>query len=138
VSVDGNVELRQVGHCRDQSGRGVDSSGRVRGQNVFVRLVEGNFRKGFKMRADLETAREIQMSLVTAEASRRGPVSIPWGSASPLHLGGRKRFKTQEDTRLRVVRVTTEDGQRIVGIQIPRNRVGAVLRESRTKSFERS
>jgi len=29
---------------------------------------------------------------------------------------------------LRVVRVTTEDGQRIVGIQIPRDRVGAVLR----------
>ena len=39
-----------------------------------------------------------------------------------------QRFKTQEDTRLRVVRVTTEDGQRIVGIQIPRDRVGAVLR----------
>src|SRR5207245_1276113 len=39
-----------------------------------------------------------------------------------------QRFKTQEDTRLRVVRVTTEDGQRIVGVQIPRDRVGAVLR----------
>jgi hypothetical protein len=39
-----------------------------------------------------------------------------------------QRFKTQEDTRLRVVRVTTEDGERIVGIQIPRDRVGAVLR----------
>jgi hypothetical protein len=39
-----------------------------------------------------------------------------------------QRFKTQEDTRLRVVRVTTEDGKRIVGIQIPRDGVGAVLR----------
>jgi hypothetical protein len=39
-----------------------------------------------------------------------------------------QRLKTQEDTRLRVVRVTTEDSQRIVGIQIPRDRVGAVLR----------
>lgn len=29
---------------------------------------------------------------------------------------------------MRVVRVTTEDGQRIVGIQTPRDRVGAVLR----------
>src|SRR2546430_11471937 len=39
-----------------------------------------------------------------------------------------QRLKTQEDTSLRVVRVTTDDGQRIVGIQIPRDRVGTVLR----------
>jgi len=38
-----------------------------------------------------------------------------------------QRLKTQEETRLRVVRVTTDDGQRIVGIQIPPERVGAVL-----------
>jgi hypothetical protein len=39
-----------------------------------------------------------------------------------------QRLKTHEDTRLRVVRITTDDAQRIVGIQIPQERVGAVLR----------
>lgn len=39
-----------------------------------------------------------------------------------------QRLKTNEDARLRVVRVITEDQQRIVGIQIPPDHVGAVLR----------
>jgi hypothetical protein len=39
-----------------------------------------------------------------------------------------QRFKASEDTTLRVVRVITEDQQRIVGIQIPPTKVGAVLR----------
>lgn len=39
-----------------------------------------------------------------------------------------QRLKTHEDTRLRVVRVSTDDAQRIVGIQIPQDRVGVVLR----------
>lgn len=39
-----------------------------------------------------------------------------------------QRLKTNEDARLRVVRVTTEEGQRIVGIQIPPDNVGTVLR----------
>jgi len=39
-----------------------------------------------------------------------------------------QRFKTHEDARLRVVRVTTDDGQRIVGVRIPPEQVGAVLR----------
>jgi hypothetical protein len=39
-----------------------------------------------------------------------------------------QRLKTNEDARLRVVRVITEDQQRIVGIQIPPDNVGAVLR----------
>ena len=39
-----------------------------------------------------------------------------------------QRFKASEDTTLRVVRVITEDQQRIVGIQIPPAKVGAVLR----------
>jgi hypothetical protein len=37
-----------------------------------------------------------------------------------------QRLKTNEDARLRVVRVITEDQQRIVGIQIPPDNVGAV------------
>jgi hypothetical protein len=39
-----------------------------------------------------------------------------------------QRLKTNEDACLRVLRVTTEEGQRIVGIQIPPDSVGTVLR----------
>lgn len=39
-----------------------------------------------------------------------------------------QRLKTNEDARLRVVRVITEDQQRIVGVQIPPDSVGAILR----------
>jgi P-loop containing NTP hydrolase pore-1/C-terminal domain on Strawberry notch homologue len=39
-----------------------------------------------------------------------------------------QRLKTNEEACLRVVRVTTEEGQRIVGIQIPPESVGTVLR----------
>jgi len=38
-----------------------------------------------------------------------------------------QRFKTHEDARLRVVRVTTDDGQRIVGIRIPQEQVGPIV-----------
>ena len=46
------------------------------------------------------------------------------GAITPLW----QRLKTTEATHLRVVRVTADDGQRIVGVQIPSERVGAVLR----------
>ena len=46
------------------------------------------FREGIKMRADLETAREIQMSLVAAEASCRGPVSIHARMQPAAEVGG--------------------------------------------------
>jgi hypothetical protein len=39
-----------------------------------------------------------------------------------------ERFKTHEEARLRVVRVTTDDGQRIVGIRIPQEQVGPIVR----------
>src|SRR5436305_551 len=39
-----------------------------------------------------------------------------------------ERFKTHEEARLRVVRVTTDDGQRIVGIRIPPEQVGPIVR----------
>ena len=38
-----------------------------------------------------------------------------------------QRFKTHEDARLRVVRVTTDDGERIVGIRIPPEQVGPIV-----------
>jgi hypothetical protein len=38
-----------------------------------------------------------------------------------------QRFKTSDGGRLRVVRVTTDEGQRIVGIRIPKERVARVL-----------
>src|SRR5437016_3804397 len=60
----------------------------------------------------------------TVPAIETDETHIIGGAIIPLW----QRFKTQEDTRLRVVRVTTEDGQRIVGIKIPRDRVGTVLR----------
>ncbi len=46
------------------------------------------------------------------------------GAITPLW----QRLKTTEATRLSVVRVTSDDGQRIVGVQIPSERVGTVLR----------
>jgi hypothetical protein len=39
-----------------------------------------------------------------------------------------QRLKTNQDARLKVVRVTTEDNQRIVGVKIPANRVQQILR----------
>jgi P-loop containing NTP hydrolase pore-1/C-terminal domain on Strawberry notch homologue len=39
-----------------------------------------------------------------------------------------QRFKTHEEARLRVVRVTTDDGERIVGIRIPPEQVGPIVR----------
>jgi len=39
-----------------------------------------------------------------------------------------QRFKTHEEARLRVVRVTTDDGKRIVGIRIPPEQVGVIVR----------
>jgi hypothetical protein len=39
-----------------------------------------------------------------------------------------QRFKTHQEARLRVVRVTTDDGERIVGIRIPPEQVGSVVR----------
>src|SRR5207248_9259149 len=38
-----------------------------------------------------------------------------------------QRFKTHEEARLRVVRVTTDDGQRIVGIRIPPEQIGPIV-----------
>ena len=38
-----------------------------------------------------------------------------------------ERFKTHEEARLRVVRVTTDDGQRIVGTRIPPEQVGPIV-----------
>jgi hypothetical protein len=38
-----------------------------------------------------------------------------------------QRFKTHEEARLRVVRLTTDDGQRIVGIRIPIEQVGPIV-----------
>jgi hypothetical protein len=51
-------------------------------------------------------------------------IHIIGGAIIPLW----QRFKTHEEARLRVVRVTTEDGQRIVGIRIPREQVGPIIR----------
>jgi hypothetical protein len=38
-----------------------------------------------------------------------------------------QRFKTHEEARLRVVRVTTDAGERIVGIRIPQEQVGPIV-----------
>ncbi len=51
-------------------------------------------------------------------------VRIIAGAIIPLW----QRLKAKGDARLRVIRVSTVDGQRIVGVEIPRSRVGAVLR----------
>jgi len=60
--------------------------------------------------------------------------SVPPTETHQIHIiGGAiiplwQRFKTHEEARLRVVRVTTDDGQRIVGIHIPRDHVGPIVR----------
>jgi P-loop containing NTP hydrolase pore-1/C-terminal domain on Strawberry notch homologue len=51
-------------------------------------------------------------------------IHIIGGAIIPLW----QRFKTHEEARLRVVRVTTDDGQRIVGVSIPREEVGPIIR----------
>ena len=51
-------------------------------------IVAEIFREGIKMRADLETAREIQTSLVAAESSRHGPVSIHARMQPAAEVGG--------------------------------------------------
>jgi protein strawberry notch len=51
-------------------------------------------------------------------------VRILAGAIIPLW----QKLKTRGDAKLRVVRVSTEDGQRIVGVEIPRAQVGRVLR----------
>jgi serine phosphatase RsbU (regulator of sigma subunit) len=51
-------------------------------------IVAEIFREGVKMRADLETAREIQTSLVAAEASRHGPMSIHARMQPAAEVGG--------------------------------------------------
>lgn len=51
-------------------------------------------------------------------------VHIIAGAIVPLW----QRLKTEEDARLRVTRVSTGDGQRIVGVTIPATKVKAVLR----------
>jgi len=50
-------------------------------------------------------------------------IHIIGGAIIPLW----QRFKTHEEARLRVARVTTDDGQRIVGIRIPREQVGPIV-----------
>jgi hypothetical protein len=60
--------------------------------------------------------------------------SVPPIETQEIHIiGGAiiplwQRFKTHEEARLRVVRVTTDDDQRIVGIHIPREQVGPIVR----------
>ncbi|HLJ90678.1 MAG TPA: hypothetical protein VKZ53_27980 [Candidatus Angelobacter sp.] len=39
-----------------------------------------------------------------------------------------QKLKTKDGAKLKVVRVSTEDGQRIVGVEIPGTRVGPILR----------
>ena len=51
-------------------------------------IVAETFREGIKMRADLETAREIQTSLVAAEASHYGSVSIHARMQPAAEVGG--------------------------------------------------
>lgn len=60
--------------------------------------------------------------------------TLPETSTNELHLiAGAvlplwQRLKTTRDAQLKVVRVVTEDNQRIVGVKIPTNRVQQVLR----------
>jgi hypothetical protein len=51
-------------------------------------------------------------------------INIIGGAIIPLW----ERLKAHRDSKLRVLRVGTDDGKRIVGIEIPRRRLGAVLR----------
>lgn len=50
-------------------------------------------------------------------------IRIVAGAIIPLW----QKLKTKDDARLKVVRVSTGDGQRIVGVELPRTQVGQVL-----------
>jgi len=76
--------------------------------------------------------------VVTPEAVRKWwtavYASIPPTQTEEVHIiGGAiiplwQRLKTNREAQLKVVRVSTDDGQRIVGIKIPQDRVWQVLR----------
>lgn len=55
---------------------------------LVLLIVAEIFREGVKMRADLETAREIQTSLVAAETSQHGQVSIEARMQPAAEVGG--------------------------------------------------
>ena len=55
---------------------------------LVLLIVAEIFREGIKMRADLETAREIQTSLVADEASRHGSVAIHARMRPAAEVGG--------------------------------------------------
>jgi serine phosphatase RsbU (regulator of sigma subunit) len=55
---------------------------------LVLLIVAEIFREGIKMRTDLETAREIQTSLVAAEASRHASVSIQARMRPAAEVGG--------------------------------------------------
>lgn len=57
-------------------------------------------------------------------ATREYELHLIAGAVLPLW----QKLKTAKDAQLKVVRVVTADGQRIVGVQIPRKRVQQVLR----------
>jgi hypothetical protein len=59
----------------------------------------------------------------TVPPSETHETHIIGGAIIPLW----QRFKTHEEARLRVVRVTTDEGQRIVGIRIPQEQVGPIV-----------
>ncbi len=60
--------------------------------------------------------------------------SVPKIRTAEMHvIGGAilplwQKLKTEEGARLKVIRVMTDDGQRVVGIQIPNSQVASVLR----------
>jgi hypothetical protein len=66
----------------------------------------------------------LQLNQATVPPIETLETHIIGGAIIPLW----QRFKTHQEARLRVVRVTTDDRQRIVGIQIPPAQVGSIVR----------
>ncbi|MGH9162126.1 MAG: PP2C family protein-serine/threonine phosphatase [Vicinamibacteraceae bacterium] len=98
--VAGELTLAAFQYLGQRAATGVLSSAEISFHAVFaprpsvvlaglaLLIVAEIFREGIKMRADLETAREIQTSLVAAEASRHGPVSIDARMQPAAEVGG--------------------------------------------------
>jgi protein strawberry notch len=90
-------------------------------RTAYLREEELNTKYGLVTSPQARSWWERQYSSVPEIETRE--VRIIGGAIIPLW----QKLKTKDDARLKVVRVSTADGQRIVGVEIPRSQVGRVL-----------
>jgi hypothetical protein len=90
-------------------------------RTAYLREEELNTKYGLVTSSQARSWWERQHERVPEIETRQ--VRIIGGAIIPLW----QKLKTKDDARLKVVRVSTAEGQRIVGVEIPRSHVGRVL-----------